>query len=155
MSTRRLPSEDGLRGSHFIFWRYSYQSLRKALTLFLPNLIPTTVCLMSQPQLAIPSFSLISTSLVVDSVVFLVLANAAVALRFYARKIKRLEFKWDDWTIVISLVRSLPSFAWWRWAKMLNCQGAELDVFYQYVGYSWSRWCRQDYAGPFGSCGGL
>lgn len=69
---------------------------------------------MSQPQLDAPSFSLITTALMASSVVFLVLANAAVALRFYARKIKSLELKWDDWTIVISLVHFLPSYAYKR-----------------------------------------
>ena len=51
------------------------------------------------------SDSLITTPLVVVAVVFPVLATAAVALRFYARRIKRQDLKADDWVILLGLVR--------------------------------------------------
>ncbi len=41
------------------------------------------------------------------SVVSVVLATIAVALRLFARKLSAAPFWWDDWTIVASLVRRL------------------------------------------------
>ena len=38
------------------------------------------------------------------SIVFPIIASSAVALRFKARKIKRLRLEADDWTILIALV---------------------------------------------------
>lgn len=64
---------------------------------------------MAQPQPVMPSFSLISLSLLVNSIIFLALATLSVALRFYARRVKSLDLQWDDWTILISLVRSRQS----------------------------------------------
>jgi len=64
---------------------------------------------MSQPQPVVPSYSLISLSLLVNSIIFLTLATLSVALRFYARRMKSLDLQWDDWTIAISLVRSRMS----------------------------------------------
>ena len=42
--------------------------------------------------------------MVVNAVIFILLATFAVAIRFYARKKKSLAFQWDDWTILIALV---------------------------------------------------
>lgn len=62
---------------------------------------------MADTQPVVPSYSLITTSLLVNSIVFFILATLAVALRIYARKIKSLPLKWDDWTIMFSLLMSL------------------------------------------------
>ncbi|KAL9101691.1 MAG: hypothetical protein Q9163_003077 [Psora crenata] len=50
--------------------------------------------------------SLVTGSLLVVTIVFPILATVAVILRFYARRIKSQPFRADDWTIVLSLVRS-------------------------------------------------
>ena len=62
---------------------------------------------MSEPQSPGQAGSLVTTSLLAVSIVFLVLANLAVALRFYARKIKSTQLGWDDCFLGISLVRPL------------------------------------------------
>ena len=59
---------------------------------------------MSETQATISSYSLVSTSLLANSVIFFVLATLAVALRIYARKVQSADLQWDDWTIIFSLV---------------------------------------------------
>ena len=66
--------------------------------------IHATGPIMPPPPASVKSFSLITTSLLVVSIVFVVLASSAVALRFYARRMKSLKIEWDDWTILFSLV---------------------------------------------------
>lgn len=60
---------------------------------------------MAETLPAEPRGSLVTTSLLVVSIAFLVLANVAVALRLYARWIKPTRLGWDDCFIGISLVR--------------------------------------------------
>jgi hypothetical protein len=52
-----------------------------------------------------PTFSLFTPTLIVGSAVFPTLATIAVALRFYVKRIKRQAFYYDDYTILVSLVR--------------------------------------------------
>jgi hypothetical protein len=42
----------------------------------------------------------------VANVVMAAIATAAVALRFYARRIKNQPWKWDDYTILVACVRN-------------------------------------------------
>ena len=44
------------------------------------------------------------------SVLLTLLALLAVLLRLHARRIKRVEFAWDDYLIVLALVSCLPRF---------------------------------------------
>ena len=60
---------------------------------------------MSEPQLPGQPGSLITTSLLAISIVFFVLANIAVALRLYARKMKSTKLELDDCFLGISIVR--------------------------------------------------
>jgi hypothetical protein len=39
------------------------------------------------------------------AVIFSILPTVAVALRFWARKRKKAQLLWDDWAIVLALVR--------------------------------------------------
>lgn len=50
-----------------------------------------------------PTFSLFTPTLIVVSVVFPVLASVTVALRLYVKRLKKVPFYWDDWTIIVSL----------------------------------------------------
>ena len=50
-----------------------------------------------------PAF--ITSGLLVLTVIFPIIATAAVGLRFYARRIKAQDLKADDWTILFCLVR--------------------------------------------------
>lgn len=50
--------------------------------------------------------SLVTSGLLSAAIVFPILATAAVALRFYAHKIKSQRPKADDWTAVVGLVPS-------------------------------------------------
>lgn len=52
-------------------------------------------------------YSSYSVAAVVCSVVFPVLASSAVAMRFWARKIKNLAYSWDDYLITVALVGTI------------------------------------------------
>ena len=89
---------------------------------------------MSNTPSAPPSYSLVSTSLLVNSVIFFSLATVAVALRVHARRITSLELRSDDWSIIFSLVRS------WRFLefsdRMLKSEVHEFGVLRQSMGDS-------------------
>lgn len=48
--------------------------------------------------------SLVTSGLLAVAIVFPILATVAVALRFYAHKIKSQRPRADDWTVVVGLV---------------------------------------------------
>lgn len=54
--------------------------------------------------------SLITSELLTVAIVFPILATAAVALRFYAYKIKSQKPNADDWTVVVGLVPLYQDF---------------------------------------------
>lgn len=71
--------------------------------------------------------SLITSGLLTVAIVFPILATFAVALRFYAHKIKSQRPKADDWTVVVGLV---PLY---RVPIELVISGANLDQFMCYA----------------------
>ena len=82
--------------------------------------------------------SLVTTSLLAVSIVFLVLANVALALRLYARKIKSTKLGWDDCFLGISLVRPISYLS----VSGLINEGDVLGIFHQYMGRSGARRCQ-------------
>lgn len=71
--------------------------------------------------------SLVTSGLLIVAIVFPILATVAVALRFYAHKIKSQRPKADDWTVVVGLV---PLY---RVPIELVISGANFDQFMCYA----------------------
>jgi hypothetical protein len=64
---------------------------------------------MSDSTLTAPKGRDLHSTFLALGIVFPILAIACVALRFEARRMNRLKPQWDDWTVVLALVRSTPT----------------------------------------------
>lgn len=95
---------------------------------------------MSQIQPTGSSPSIITTALLVVGVVFLVLANVAVALRLYARRIKATQLGWDEFFLGVSLVRLFLCLS----VLILTEKGIVLGDLHQHMDRSKTRWHQHD-----------
>ena len=65
---------------------------------------------MSASRDNVQSKSLVTVTLFVIAVLFPILATISIALRFWARRIKRQKWLGDDWMITLGLVSKVQDF---------------------------------------------
>ena len=71
-------------------------------------------------------------TIVAENVAMCIIAIAAVALRFYARKASKAGFWWDDWAVLLGLPYSLALNIFSAQCEC-SCNGSELCITDRFI----------------------